>query len=790
MSQSHEDQLEARAIELFTQSLELPADQRVDWLAQQCTEQPALTDYIQRLAEAEVRSTGFLEQSPKFTMRPDRSGQQVGVYSITEEHAIGGMSTIYRAERSDGTFEQQVAIKVFDAMHLRGDMAARFAAERRILAALEHPAIARIIDGGELADGTPYVVMEWIKGEPITRYCDSQQLDLATRLALFCRVCEALELAHRRSVVHRDIKPGNVLVNASGELKLIDFGIAKLLETGQIDSDLPETRLGLQLMTPEYASPEQILGLNVDQASDLYSLGVLLYELLTGTRPHQLAGLSPAEIERTVCESIAIEPSAMVASSRASPPSGLGDAAQLRRRLKGDLDRIVMSAMRHEPERRYASVAAFADDVQRYLDNKPVRARGASASYRAGKFITRHRAGFSATVIAFAALVTALVVVQIQATEARNQAERAESASQFLTEMIGRADPFELSAEPTLVGAIRASITDIDERFSGQPELEADMRFAIGNALLNLGELVEARQQLQQALDLWHVHADAISQARAHSSLGLVDSAEARFSVAADHFQKGLDLLDGIASAAAKRLRATILNNWSSMMINTGDYQKSAELARAALTMVEEPGVDDRLEDTANIWLNYATALNNLGDLEASLDAFEHTLNLLRELGAENTPDYAATLNNMAFLYFKMDRLDDSIEAMKQSLAINEATLGEDHMDLSIPLGNISNLYVRTGDLDQAEYYARRGLEIAEKTLEQNNPGLGKTYEYVTAILEAQGRIEEALEYANTTRQIYSRAESVNPEWVEFNDEIIERLMAAIDSEQSDPPIN
>ncbi|MEM7054015.1 MAG: serine/threonine-protein kinase, partial [Pseudomonadota bacterium] len=681
---------EARALELFSQSMELPPAERQRWLSEQAGDDEALTDQLRRLSEAEARSTGFLEQSPQFALRPDRIGTQVGAYTIIDEHAIGGMSTVYRAQRSDGAFEQQVAIKVFDAVHLRGDMAARFAAERRILAALEHPAIARVIDGGELDDRTPYVVMEWIEGEPITPYCNRHELDLVARLLLFNRVCEALQLAHQRGVVHRDIKPGNVLVNDSGEPKLIDFGIAKLLEPDMIGSDLPETRLGLQLMTPEYASPEQIRSLNVGQPSDVYSLGVLLYELLTGTRPYQLAGLSPAEIELTVCESIAIEPSVMVASSRASPPPGLGDVHPFKRKLKGDLDRIVMTAMRHEPEQRYHSVAAFSDDIQRYLANKPVRARGASASYRAAKFIARHRAGFSATVIAFAALVSALIVVQIQATEARKQAERAESSSQFLTEMIGRADPFELSAEPTLAGAIRASIPDLDERFSGQPELEADMRFAIGNAFLNLGELLEARQQLEQALDLWRVHSAPISQARAHSSLGLIDSAEANFSIAADHFQQGLDLLDGMNSPAAKRLRATVLNNWSSMMIKTGDYEKSAELARTALSIAEQPDVDERLEDTANIWLNYATALNNLGELEGSLEAFEHTLQILRQVGAENTPDYAATLNNMAFLYFKMDRLDDSIEAMKQSLAINESTLGEDHMDLSIPLGNIS----------------------------------------------------------------------------------------------------
>ena len=767
---------EARAIQLFTESMELPLAERQQWLIEQAGDDEVLTDQLRRLVEAEAQSTGFLEQAPELNVRQDRVGTQVGAYTIIDEHAIGGMSTVYRAERSDGTFEQQVAIKVFDAVHLRGDMAARFAAERRILAALEHPGIARIIDGGALEDHTPYVVMEWIEGEPITRYCNRNQLDLAARLMLFCRVCEALELAHRRGVVHRDIKPGNVLVNDSDEPKLIDFGIAKQLDAELDNTELPETRQGLQLMTPEYASPEQVRGQPVGQASDVYSLGVLLYELLTGTRPHQLAGLSPLEIEQLVCESISIEPSAVIRQSRNAPPEGLGEAAYLQRRLKGDLDRIVMTAMRHEPDRRYESAAAFADDIHRYLSNKPVRARGASKLYRASKFISRHRAGFSATVVAFAALATALVLVQIQATEARKQAERAESASQFLTEMIARADPFELNSEPTLAGAIRLAIPDIGERFTEQPELEGDMRYAFGYALQNLGEIHEAREQLELALELREQLGNVEDLAEAHDAMALIGWWESEYMAASESFQHALSLLEGQTSQRASLIRVNVMNNWSGMLIETGDNKKSAELANQALAEIERFQIEDDPEDTAVVWSNLATALEGLGDFEASLAAFDRSLQLRRQASGELTPDYAITLNNLAFLYQRMGRYDDAIEAQQRSVQIREQTLGPEHPALWIALSNLARMQIDHNQLESAEQNAMRSLTIARSFMDEKNARLGKAYEAVALVLQGQKRFVKALEYALQAKQLYQNAEIVNSRWVEGIEELIAEM--------------
>jgi len=768
--------IEARAIELFGESLALPTAEREAWIESRAGDDELLIDYLRELIQAEARSSGFLDRQLELRMRTDRSGRRIGAYTILAEYAIGGMSTVYRGQRSDGRFEQQVAIKVFDAVHLRGDMAARFAAERRILAALEHPAIARVVDGGELEDGTPYLVMEWIEGEAITRYCHRHRLDLPGRLNLFCRVCEALSLAHERGVVHRDIKPGNVLVNAAGDPKLIDFGIAKRLIADDDEPEMPETRFGMQLMTPEYASPEQVRGGEVGPASDVYSLGVLLYELLTGMRPYQLAGLSPAEIERAVCDSIAVRPSAMVAGSRDHPPSGLGESSVLKRRLRGDLDRIVMSAMRQEPDRRYATVAALSDDIQRYLANKPVRARGSSRLYRMGKFIARHRAGVGATGIAFAALMTALILVQLQAQEAREQAERAELASQFLTEMIGRADPFASAAEPTLASALRASIPDIASRFSDQPGLEADMRYAIGYALQSLGQIPEARVQLERAQRLRDQFDDPIDQAQAYDAMGIVHWWESDFAGASTWFQRALERLDGQRSEHAERQRFNVLNNFSAMLIETGEFERSAELAYAALELVDSSEVEFALANQATLWSNLATTLEGLDDFEGSESAFERSLAIRREAGAEMTPDYAITLNNLAYLHLRQDRFDEAIAGQTRSVEILEQTLGETHPEVFVTSMNLSRMLVQAGDLTQAEAYAERALDIGRATMDETNPRLGKAYEASALVREGQGRRAEALALAERTRQIYLDAEEVNPAWLEAIEGLIERL--------------
>lgn len=769
------------ALQLFTEALDVPESGRRAWLEQQTDGDVALREAVLRLLDADRNSGDFLEPSVAFST--DRSGERMGAFEITDLAATGGMSQVYRGRRIDGTFDQQVAIKLFDGRLLSADARARFEAERRIVAALEHPGLARVIDGGAAPDGTPYLVMEWVDGEPITRYCSANKLDLSARITLIIGICEALEVAHRRGIVHRDIKPGNVLVDRQGRPKLIDFGVAKVLADSQIEVELPETRVGAAMMTPEYASPEQLSGGEVAPTSDVYSLGVLLYELLTGVRPNRLAGMSPAEMERSVLETVPADPSQAVAQQRVTPPQGLGSARALRQRLKGDLDRIVMSAMRLEPQRRYHSVQALAEDLARYLEGKPVVARGASRWYRAWRFVDRHRVVVGATGLVIAVLSASLFVVRMQAEEtrlqrdlARVEAERARSARDFLIEMIGRADPFENAAEPTLAGSIKLAIPGIGDRFSGQPALEADLRHAIGYALQNLGDVDAAREQLNQSLQLRQANGSAAGLAEAHTSLGLVDWWDSDFESAEWRFEQALALLEGDRDASARTLRVQALANWAAMMIDAGENAKSEALALEALQAADgAEGVS--LETLASIWSSIATARDGLGRSEEALAAFERTRQLQLAATGEMHPGYAIVLNNLALMYHGMDRLDDATEAMQRSVEIRRATLGSSHPQTATALFNLARLQTLAGELGPAEHNAREALTVATDGYPPGHPRIGKAHEALAIVLQAKGRWAEAVSHAELALSIYRGATGVDPAWISASESLVDALI-------------
>ena len=769
------------ALQLFTEALDVPESGRRAWLEQQTDGDVALREAVLRLLDADRNSGDFLEPSVAFST--DRSGERMGAFEITDLAATGGMSQVYRGRRIDGTFDQQVAIKLFDGRLLSADARARFEAERRIVAALEHPGLARVIDGGAAPDGTPYLVMEWVDGEPITRYCSANKLDLSARITLIIGICEALEVAHRRGIVHRDIKPGNVLVDRQGRPKLIDFGVAKVLADSQIEVELPETRVGAAMMTPEYASPEQLSGGEVAPTSDVYSLGVLLYELLTGVRPNRLAGMSPAEMERSVLETVPADPSQAVAQQRVTPPQGLGSARALRQRLKGDLDRIVMSAMRLEPQRRYHSVQALAEDLARYLEGKPVVARGASRWYRAWRFVDRHRVVVGATGLVIAALSASLFVVRMQAEEtrfqrdlARVEAERARSARDFLIEMIGRADPFENAAEPTLAGSIKLAIPGIEDRFAGQPALEADLRHAIGYALQNLGDVDAAREQLNQALQLRRANGSAVGLAEVHTSLGLVDWWDSDFESAERRFEQALAMLDGDLDASARTLRVQTLANWAALMIDAGDNARSEALALEALQAAEETvGVSE--ETLASIWSSIATARDGLGRAEEALAAFERTRQLQLAATGEMHPGYAIVLNNLALMYHGMDRLDDATETMQRSVEIRRATLGSGHPQTATALFNLARLQTLAGELGPAEHNAREALTVATDGYPPGHPRIGKAHEALAIVLQAKGRWAEAVSHAELALSIYREATGVDPAWISASESLVDALI-------------
>ncbi|MCW5970668.1 MAG: protein kinase [Blastocatellales bacterium] len=417
-----------RVKDIFDAAWEMPEAERENYLASACGADAELRAEVEAMLAPEDDDSAQeiiidrpLPLVPAALLYIDLKGQMAGRYRLVEEIGRGGMSVVYLGERADGDFEHRVAVKILRPGFESSDFGWRFSQERSILARLTHPHIARLIDGGETAHNLSYVVMDYIDGKPITEYCETDELPLEARLQLFLTVCAAVAHAHRHLIIHRDLKPGNIFVTNDGVPKLLDFGIAKLLDAPNRESQ--RTLPGLPLMTPEYASPEQVRGDEITTAGDVYSLGVVLYELLAGTRPHQMHNLSMKEFERVVCEQEPLRPSA-------------ASTTQFREQLRGDLDQIVMKALRKEPDLRYESADQLSDDLRRYLKGEPVRAQRDTLRYRTVKFVRRNRALAMAlaTIIVLLMVVIGILVRQIGVERERTRVQYRMSYAMSLRE--------------------------------------------------------------------------------------------------------------------------------------------------------------------------------------------------------------------------------------------------------------------------------------------------------------------------------------------------------------------
>ena len=408
-----------RVQELFDAAVERPRGDRRGWLEQACGDDPGLCEEVLSLLteEATDRLGPILAGAAEVALAgrdglepgSDRIGETIGRWRLEREIGRGGMGVVYQASRDDGEFSHRVAIKIVRDRLSDPESLRRFRTEREILARLNHPNIARLLDGGTTRDGAPYVVMEQVEGVPLDRYCRDRALEVDDRLRLFATLCDAVHEAHRNLIVHRDLKPSNVLVTGDGTPKLLDFGIARLLASSDGQGE-ELTRTGSRVLTPRYASPEQVRGEPVQTASDVYSLGVMLYELLTGRSPYDADDDGPGSLERAICESDPEPPS--TAAVKGGVPAGRSRPIA-RRTLAGDLDNIVLMALRKEPVRRYASAAELAEDVRRYLDGMPVIARPSTWSYRTTRFVGRHRVAVTAAVLVLVTLLSTTVVLSL-----------------------------------------------------------------------------------------------------------------------------------------------------------------------------------------------------------------------------------------------------------------------------------------------------------------------------------------------------------------------------------------
>jgi len=514
---------------LFHAAKALPESERSAFLDAECDGDEDLCRSVASLLEHADMESGLdaaVEHAAHSLLseKHDLTGQRIGAYLVTGELGQGGMGAVYLAERADDQYRQKVAIKLIRAGAANDEVMRRFRVERQILANLEHPYIARLLDGGTTETGLPYLVMEYIEGEPIDVYCNSRNLSIRERLRLFRRVCNAVQYAHQNLIVHRDLKPSNLLVTDKGEPRLLDFGIAKLLDTAETDQTVLETRADVRLLTPQYSSPEQIRGEPVSTVTDVYALGIILYELITGKRPYGKRESGHYSVEQAVLETDPVRPSTSVVQvdieSSIRPETDkagekldwCGDIhpKQLKRQLAGDLDNIVMMALRKEPERRYYSVAQFSEDIELFLEQRPVLARPTSWSYRSGKFLSRHRFSSTLAVLLIVAVLGFGLVTWVQSKAvaferdtAQQERAKAEAISGFLTNMFSEAEPDSAQGKEVTVREVldKASmqLEQGNHPLASQPAIEAAVRRVIGSIYSDLGILPSAEVHLERS---------------------------------------------------------------------------------------------------------------------------------------------------------------------------------------------------------------------------------------------------------------------------------------------------
>ena len=618
-----------RLKEIFHSARELPPGEREAFLTGACGSDEQLRQEIEALLESDRAADDFIADPPArlvadaFGGSPDPSeaGRMIGQYKLLECIGSGGMGAVYLAERADQQFQMQVAIKLIKRGMDTDSVLRRFQHERQILASLEHPNIARLLDGGTTEDGVPYFVMEYIEGHRIDRYAEEHQLSISERLELFRQVCGAVSYAHQRLVVHRDLKPSNILVTPAGVPKLLDFGIAKIIQPNDSAETLP-TITAVPIMTPEYASPEQIEGAPATTLSDVYSLGAVLYELLAGRPPYRLQNRSPQEIGKAISTAQIEKPSAVV-----SRPE---DA----RRLRGDLDNIVRMAMRKETARRYRSVEQFSEDIRRHLAGRPVVAQPDTLSYRSAKFLRRNRLAVSAAALLFLTLVGGIVATTWQAHKARLQEHRA-----------------------------RAEQARAERRFNEVRKLANSVLFDYHDAIKDLPGATKVRERLvKDALNYLdslagEAHGDPDLQrelAAAYERVGDVRGGESSGSLgdlagARESYTKALTIREALVAVnpddtQARRDLASSHQKIGYLLLETGEASIGVEHLRKALTLYldltrEQPANDDlqlELVDTCN---KLGHAMSERGDLVGALEQYRAALAICEKLAASHPRD-------------------------------------------------------------------------------------------------------------------------------------------------------
>jgi serine/threonine-protein kinase len=745
----------ARAQSLFAAIARLPTAEREAALARETgLDEDDLRETVRRLLSNDVADTDFL--SSPFVDSAAPVERRLGAYRILERIGRGGSSQVYLAERADGTLRKRVAIKVLDGVVEGDEHRARFERERQILAELEHPNIARFLDGGTSPGGSPYVVLEYVEGRPVTTYCDELRLPIRQRLELFLPICDAVAYAHERLIVHRDLKPANVLVDVEGRPKLLDFGIAKLLDGDPATETITQARA----LTPAYASPEHLAGRRITVASDVYSLGVVLYELLTGRRPYLSPRGAPGGPLDAVPWRDPQPPSRVVTVQTPDPEAtdratdhdpteraGLRAASPeaLRRALAGDLDRIVLEAIQIDPRERYRSVQELAGDVRRLLSGHPIRARPPSVTYRARKFLRRNWLAVTLAASSLAILISLVVTTGLHSLALERERATAERVTVFLLDVFGSNDPAVSRGDPPSArelldrGAERLRTELADE-----PEIRSTLLATLGELYGRLGVYAESERLLQEAIALAErLGARPAALARDLDRLGRVQLLDGQLDAAEPSLRRALHLRE--TNGASPRELAQTLENLGSLFERRGDYAAAKGFLERAYDLRLGDGGAEHVE-LANTLDRLAKVADASGDYRAAVDQYDAALRLQRRNLSPAHPDVATTLHDLGMLEMSMGRFDDARAHLSEAVQIRRRVLGAGHPDLAQSLSQLAWAHHGVDRFEEAREIAEEALAIAEAALGPDHAQVGWILANLAHIRDSMGDIEAAQE--------------------------------------------
>jgi serine/threonine-protein kinase len=715
---------------IFAEALELPAAERTAFVERGAAGDASLAAAVLRLLElagdpgSGLAPGGALSGSVWNSLAAERTArpERVGPYQLVEEIGRGGMAVVWLGERAEGDFRQRVAIKLIQGGLASRDVVERFGRERAILASLNHPAIAQLFDGGTTADGHPWFAMEYVEGEPIDRYCETRGLPIRERLELFLVIAHAVQYAHRNLVVHRDLKPSNILVTADGRVKLLDFGIAKLLDPAALGDPRQLTMAAMRPMTPHCASPEQLRGERITTASDVYQLGLLLYQLLTGRYPYRVDTRDQRRLAQAICEEPPTPPSTAVTAptpDQSAPVLDLHDARRLRKRLRGDLDNIVLMALRKEPERRYGSVDDLAEDLRRHLRNLPVRACRDTVGYRMRKFADRHARGLAITTAVAIMFIALIAFYTSRLAEQRDlavtAADKAQRTAQVLYRLFETADPeLGAGAATTARELLDRGAAQITAELSEQKDIQADAMDTIGGIYTKLGLYDEADAMLSAALANREAESppQPLALAATLDALGRLRAEQYRFVESAALHERALALLE--------------------QEVGADDLRLAPALDRIAVDRVRR-----RDFDSAVALLDRAVAIRSGGD--------------------PHDPGIAELLVDRAWLEDERGSYAAAQSYAEQAIAIVEAKLGLDEPRLHRALFTLARALEAQGVYAQATAVYQRDLEITSKAFGRSNARVGDILINLAFATRSGGELETSLGYAQQAVEVRAR---------------------------------